>query len=228
MLNSTRLEKHIGNFERERWRFVGRRRIEMNLVERSDADWDKCDPNTRVARTQLSSELIYHYKDSGYLVKIVDSAINMAINVFVRPELEAATTPLQYIVNTVSWETYDWCGSWWVRLIRWLQFETPVRHIIPDAIMWLCYAMHPVPGWESRSLPNDLLERIQAQKLELIRRGETPSLVLLGGKAMFEIQSHPKMMHPEIWMDTNFRFNYVYGLEIRASPWLSKDSVVVV
>lgn len=218
----------------------------MGILRKCEmTDWNKSEA-AKTARTQISDELIYHYKDSGYLIRIMDDAINMAINVFVKPELEAATASSWYMVEVVSWKPCSWHGSWWARFIRWMievrtwapasatstRLRRLVRRIIPNAIIWLCYARRPIIGFANRDLPSDALERITAQRYEMTRRGAEPSMVLVGRKAMFEIMTHPSITgHNYLWRDGVHRYDskqHILGLELKESPWLSENSIVVV
>lgn len=169
--------------------------------------------------TIISDELLREAGMGGYTVRILQDSIMMAHRVTVSPDIESMEPITHFTTEVISWEHFSWHGTWWAKALRWLD----KRIDLPAAITWIACGLRPTTNLVHRDLPEDLLKRIRVQQFEMDRRGEKPTMVLMGQKALYEIKHHPELPIESLSYPCK-----IFGLELRHSPWLTEDAVLVV
>jgi len=183
----------------------------------------------RKVQTIIDDETLWQAEMNGYKDRLFRDAIMDAHRLLVEPEIESETLPTHYAIETVCWESWPWINTWWARFLRWIHHRNVLGiHLrLPLPIAWIAHGKRPIVDFVRRDMPRDLLERVRVQRFELERRAEHPTLVLAGRDALYEIQRHPELMRWGCGALGRSGIT-VFGLELRHSPWLSPDAVVVI
>ena len=164
-------------------------------------------------------ELLTQYP--GMEFRVFEDAMTMCTKMMARPLVASVNTRRNYSILQVEKIKVPWANHWWMRFLRWLgtKLKSEVLNWVSEAATYR--------AWSSiGEMPEDVYERIVIQLNKLRACGEEPQMVLLGGgETLYRFQSDFERF---MIFNPATQTNCIFGLEIKVSPWLAEDEVLVV
>lgn len=121
-----------------------------------------------------------------------------------------------------------WTHSWWARLIRWASCRRWLHRLVPYPLLALANARESILNPRTIDWPESVVDSIQAQRAVLLMDGKEPEMILVGYAARREMMM---LQDFSMWRDRSIASGMdggFMGLQVRMTPWLEENAVLVV
>ena len=186
----------------------------------------------RAMQTIADKDLEQYFKERGMEARFWRDKADHMLHVLAKPDIGQIRSLEYFTLSKIDTHLAPWYNIWWARLLRWIESKLTSTKFkrywhLPYWVLQLIYAQHINVLYENRLLQKDILERIQIMRHYLLVKHIQPSKVLIGPKALDNLQRQHGYNSDDCLWAAGANLGYVNGLPIQLNPFLAEDAVIV-